>query len=174
MPFQDCIGAIDGAHVTARVPRSQAAAYRGRKHYTSQNVLATVDFDLEFTYVLAGWEGSAHDANILSDSMSRHDGINILDGKFYLGDDGYACRTGVLSPFRKTKYHLNEFSCRNYPRTPQELFNLGHSSLRVTVEWAFGALENRFKILDQKSFHPYPTQVKLVLVCCIIHNWILK
>ena len=57
MPFQDCIGAIDGTHVTARVLRSQAAAYRGRKHYTSQNVLAVVDFDLKFTYVLAGWEG---------------------------------------------------------------------------------------------------------------------
>lgn len=68
--FKDCIGAIDGTHVTARVSRSQSAAYRGRKHYTSQNVLADVDFDLKFTYVLAGWEGSAHDANILTDSMT--------------------------------------------------------------------------------------------------------
>nr|XP_020165190.1 putative nuclease HARBI1 [Aegilops tauschii subsp. strangulata] len=172
--FKDCIEAIDGTHVTARVPRSQSAAYRGRKHYTSQNVLAAVDFDLGFTYVLAGWEGSAHEANILTDSMSRPDGINIPDGKFYLGDAGYACRPGVLPSFRKTRYHLNEFSGRNFPRTPQELLNLRHSSLRVTVERAFGALKNRFKILDQKPFHPYPTQVKLVLACCILHNWILQ
>ncbi|SPT19060.1 unnamed protein product [Triticum aestivum] len=151
-----------------------SAAYRGRKHYTSQNVLAVVDFDLKFTYVLAGWEGSTHDANILTDSMSRPDGINIPDGKFYLGDAGYACRPGILSPFRKTRYHLNAFSGRNYPRTAQELFNLRHSSLRVTVERAFGALKNRFKILDQKPFHPYSTQVKLVLACCIMHNWILQ
>ena len=54
MPVPDCIGAID---VTARVLRSQAAAFKGMKHYTSQNVLALVDFDLKFTYVLAGWEG---------------------------------------------------------------------------------------------------------------------
>nr|XP_020183731.1 protein ALP1-like [Aegilops tauschii subsp. strangulata] len=165
--FKDCIGVIDGTHVTARVPRSQAASYRGRKHYTSQNVLVVVDFDLKFTHVLAGWEGSAHDVNILGDSMSHHDGINILDGKFYLGDAGYACRPGVLPPFRKTRYHLNEFVGRNYPRTPQELFSVRHSSLRVTVERAFGALKNRFKILDQKPFHPYPTQMKLVLACCI-------
>nr|XP_020164043.2 putative nuclease HARBI1 [Aegilops tauschii subsp. strangulata] len=142
----------DGTHVTARFPRSQSTAYRGRKHYTSQNVLAAVDFDLKFTYVLAGWEGSAHDANILTDSMSRPDGINIPDGKFYLGDAGYACRPGILPPFRKTR----------------------HSSLRVTVERAFGALKNRFKILDKKPFHPYSTQVKLVLACCILHNWILQ
>jgi hypothetical protein len=94
--LQDCIGAIDGTHVTAKVPRSMSAAFRGRKHYTSQNVLAAVDFDMRFTYVLAGWEGSAHHASILDDSLSRPDGLQIPDGKFYLGDAGYACRPGIL------------------------------------------------------------------------------
>jgi hypothetical protein len=66
------------------------AAFRGKKHYTSQNVLATVDFVMRFTYVLAGFEGSAHDASILADNLSRPDGLQIPDGKFYLGDAGYA------------------------------------------------------------------------------------
>ena len=157
----------------ARVPRVEAAAYRGRKHYTSQNVLAAVDFNMKFTYVLAGWEGSAHDASILGDSMSRADEINIPDGKFYLGDAEYACRPGLLPPFRGTRYHLNEFSLRNYSKDAKELFNLRHSSLGVTVERVFGALKNRFKILDQKPFHPFPNQVKLVLACCSLHNSIL-
>uniref|UniRef100_J3MEF8 DDE Tnp4 domain-containing protein n=1 Tax=Oryza brachyantha TaxID=4533 RepID=J3MEF8_ORYBR len=56
----------------------------------------------------------------------------------------------------------------------RELFNLRHSSLRVTIERAFGALKNSFKILYSKPFHPYKTQVKLVLACCILHNWILQ
>jgi hypothetical protein len=43
----------------------------------------------------------------------------------------------------------------------------------VTIERAFAALKNRFKIFDQKPFHTFPTQVKLVLACCILHNWIL-
>jgi hypothetical protein len=60
------------------------------------------------------------------------------------------------------------------PQNARELFNLRHSSLRVTVERAFGALKNRFRILDNKPFHPYKTQVKLVLACCILHNWILR
>ena len=34
-------------------------------------------------------------------------------------------------------------------------------------------MKNRFRILDNKPFHPYKTQVKLVLACCILHNWIL-
>ena len=42
--------------------------------------MATVDFDLKFTYVLAGWEGSAHDALILSDAVERNDGLSLPAG----------------------------------------------------------------------------------------------
>lgn len=100
--------------------------------------------------------------------------MSIFDvGKFYLVDAGYACRPGFLPPYRGTRYHLREYGGRNYPTNPRELFNLRHSSLRVTVERAFGALKNRFRIIDNKPFHPFSTQVKLVLACCILHNWIL-
>jgi hypothetical protein len=60
-----------------------------------------VDFDLKFTYVLAGWEGSVHDASILNDSLNRPDGIQFPEGKFYLGDTGYACWPGILPPLGK-------------------------------------------------------------------------
>lgn len=74
------MGAIDGTHVLARVPEKQRAAFMGRKHTTTQNVLAAVDFDLKFTYVLAGWEGSAHDALILADAIQRDDGLIVPQG----------------------------------------------------------------------------------------------
>lgn len=54
----------------------------GRKHSTTQNVLAAVDFDLRFTYVLAGWEGSARDALILADALQREDGLKVPEGTF--------------------------------------------------------------------------------------------
>ena len=56
-------------------------AFMGRKHTTTQNMLAAVDFDLRFTYVLAGWEGSAHDARILADALERVDGLRVAPGK---------------------------------------------------------------------------------------------
>jgi hypothetical protein len=123
-------------------------------------VLTAVDFGLKFTYVLAGWEGSAHDACILTDILNIPDGISLSHSKFYLGDAGYACRPRISpllpSPFRKTRYHLNEFSPRNIPQNVEELFNLRHGSLRVTIERAFASLKNRFKFLDQKPFHTSP------------------
>lgn len=75
------MGAIDGTHVLARVSEKHRLAFMGRKHTTTQNVLAAVDFDLRFTYVLAGWEGSPHDALILADALERDDGLRVPPGK---------------------------------------------------------------------------------------------
>ena len=55
------------------------------------------------------------------------------------------------------RYHLSEYDSRNLPTNARELFNLRHYSLRVTIERAFGALKNRFRILDNKPFNPYKT-----------------
>ncbi|XP_048134930.1 uncharacterized protein LOC115731731 isoform X2 [Rhodamnia argentea] len=75
--FKDCIGAIDGTHVRASVPLEIQGRFRGRKDGTTQNVLAAVTFDLRFSYVLAGWEGTAHDSRVLADALSKPDGLNI-------------------------------------------------------------------------------------------------
>jgi hypothetical protein len=56
------------------------SSFRGRKHYPTQNVLAALDFDLKFTYVLAGWEGSAHDATILADALEKQNGLKVPEG----------------------------------------------------------------------------------------------
>ena len=47
--------------------------------------MAAVDFDLKFTYVLAGWEGSAHDALILANALEREDGLKVPTGNSFLG-----------------------------------------------------------------------------------------
>ena len=69
--YQDCIGAIDGTHITVTVPEEDQLRYRGRKGIPTTNILAACDFDLLFTYVLTGWEGSAHDARIFLDTISN-------------------------------------------------------------------------------------------------------
>lgn len=149
-------------------------SFRGRKNYATQNVMAAVDFDLRFTYVLAGWEGTAHDALVLRDALTRANGLRVPQGKFYLVDAGYGAKPGFIPPFRNVRYHLNEWGS-NPVQNEKELFNLRHSSLRVTVERAFGSLKRRFKILDDATpFFPYATQVDIVVACCIIHNWVIN
>jgi hypothetical protein len=65
----------------ARVPRSRQQPFRGRHKDPTQNVMIVVDFDMKFTYVLAGWEGSAHDALILANALERNDGFVVPEGK---------------------------------------------------------------------------------------------
>jgi hypothetical protein len=63
--FEDCLGALDGTHIPIHVPLEDQARYRSQKGTLSQNVLAVCDFHMRFVYILAGWEGSAHDGRVL-------------------------------------------------------------------------------------------------------------
>ena len=59
------------------------SSYRNRHGTISQNVLAACNFDLEFIYVLSGWEGSAHDSKVLNDALSRRNGLKVPQGFFF-------------------------------------------------------------------------------------------
>ena len=44
------------------------------------NVLGACTPNMEFTYVLSGWEGSAHDGRVLRDALSRPNGLKVPQG----------------------------------------------------------------------------------------------
>lgn len=44
------------------------------------NVLGVCSPEMEFIYVLPGWEGSAHDGRILRDAISRPNGLKVPKG----------------------------------------------------------------------------------------------
>ncbi|XP_038692514.1 protein ALP1-like [Tripterygium wilfordii] len=69
-PFKNCVGAIDGTHIPAVIPKSDRGRFIGRKGTTTQNVMAACDFDMLYIFVSAGWEGSAHDARVFQDAIS--------------------------------------------------------------------------------------------------------
>ena len=43
-------------------------------------MFVAISFDLKFTYVLAGWEGSAYDSRVLNYAFARSGGFSIPDG----------------------------------------------------------------------------------------------
>ncbi|XP_023746176.1 uncharacterized protein LOC111894331 [Lactuca sativa] len=75
--FKNCVGAIDRTHVCVKVPNRDSPRYRDRKGYPVINVLAACSFDLKFTYVLTGWEGTASDSRIVKDTLKRDDKLLI-------------------------------------------------------------------------------------------------
>ncbi|KAG5063498.1 hypothetical protein JHK85_004681 [Glycine max] len=67
----DYIGAIDGTHIRVCVPSHLQGVYIGRKGYTTTNVMVVCDFSMCFTFVWAGWEGSAHDTKIFMEALRK-------------------------------------------------------------------------------------------------------
>ncbi|XP_062204812.1 protein ALP1-like [Phragmites australis] len=97
--FNNCIGAIDGTHIPVVVPAAKLVQHVGRHGYSTQNVLAICDFDMRFTFVVAGWPGSVHDMRVFNDAIQKYaDKFPFPShGKFYLVDSGYPNRTGFLA-----------------------------------------------------------------------------
>jgi hypothetical protein len=106
--FKDCRGAVDGSHIDAFVPDSLLASYRDRKGCLSQNILAACSFDMQFTYVLPGWEGSTSDSHVFDDA--RQHGLVILEGTYYVADAGFPLCDSLLVPYRGVRYHLREWA----------------------------------------------------------------
>ncbi|XP_066343234.1 uncharacterized protein [Miscanthus floridulus] len=173
MPFfQNCIGAIDGTHVPITIRQDKASPYRNRKGTLSQNVMFACDFDLKFTFISSGWEGSSSDAGVLRSALGK--GFTVPAGKFYLVDGGYANTPSFLAPYRGVKYHLSEFRRRgqrgNAYANYKELFNHRHAILRNHIERAFGVLKKRFLILKVGTHYPIETQVMIPAAAAVFHN----
>jgi hypothetical protein len=95
--FDGCIGTLDGTHLPVHVPEAGHAAFRNQKGVLSQNVLAVCTLDMEFVYVLAGWEGSASDSCVFEDALRK--GFTILKDHYYLADARYANCDMLLIPY---------------------------------------------------------------------------
>ncbi|KAF7124031.1 hypothetical protein RHSIM_Rhsim12G0122900 [Rhododendron simsii] len=148
----DCIGVIDGTHIDAKVPAREQIPYRGRHKTTSQNVMAACSFDMRFTYVLSGWEGTANDSRVLCECANNPAMEFPMAplGKYYVVDSGYQNMPGFLMPYKGELYHLSLFrGRRRLPTKEEEWFNYRHSSLRNVIKRCFGALKARFPIVKQ-------------------------
>ncbi|CAL1408226.1 unnamed protein product [Linum trigynum] len=169
--FKNCLGALDGTIVTVCATKENQERYRTLKGTIGMNVLGVVNQNLEFIYCLAGWEGSAHDGRVLRDALIRPNGLKVPKGFYYLCDAGYSNCEGVLSPFRGQRYHLKDWDGRR-PRTPEEMFNMRHSTTRNGVERAFGILKMRWAILRDTTWFLTKMVTKKVNACCLLHNFI--
>ncbi|KAG8478543.1 hypothetical protein CXB51_028307 [Gossypium anomalum] len=145
--FKNCLGALDGTHIKIRAPTIDKPRYRTRK-------------------------GSVADGRVLRDAISRRHGLKVPHGCYYLVDAGYTNCEGFLAPFRGQRYHLNEW-CQGYqPSTPEEFFNMKHASARNVIERCFGLLKLRWGILRSLSFYPVRVHNRIIIACCLLHNFI--
>ncbi|PPD98525.1 hypothetical protein GOBAR_DD04434 [Gossypium barbadense] len=149
--FKNCLGALDGTHIKIRVPTVDKPRYRTRKGDIATNTLGVCTPEMQFVYVLPGWEGSVADGRVLRDAISRRHGLKVPHGCYYLVDAGYTNCERFLAPFRGQQYHLNEWHQGYQPSSPQEFFNMKHVSARTfnaDTEFKAGYLNELEKMLE--------------------------
>ncbi|XP_060959214.1 protein ALP1-like [Cannabis sativa] len=146
----NCLGALDGTHNRVRVLMDDKPKYRTQKSKIATNVLGVCSKDMKFIYVLPCWEDFAVD------------------------DARYTNCKRFLASYRGQRYHLNYWEDGNPPKNPQEYFNMKHSSVRNVIERCFGPIKNRWAILRSSSFYPIKTQNRIILACCLLHNFIRR
>jgi hypothetical protein len=59
--------------------------------------MCACNFDLNFTFISCGWEGSTFDVGVLWFALPK--GFHVPEGKFYLVDGGYANTTSFIAPY---------------------------------------------------------------------------
>jgi hypothetical protein len=130
------------------------------------------NFDIEFLYILARWEGSAHDGTVLRDAQYNK-GFKTPLKRYWLRDAGYSNTDTVLVLYRSTRYHLKEQQLGGKkPENSKELFNLRHTSLRNVIEQIFGVLKRKYQILCTLLEYSINTQTRIILACTALHNWV--
>ncbi|KAL2226715.1 UNVERIFIED_CONTAM: hypothetical protein Sindi_2030200 [Sesamum indicum] len=188
--FKGCLGALDGTFIDVRVPEHEKGRYQTRKGHVSLNVLDVCNPNMKFIYVLSGWEGSAADSHVLRDAVHRPGGLRVSLGLiFELHDPRWkwfkpqlllprtlncneivhtrllclmqANAEGFLTPYRGVRYHLCEWDAGvRGPQNYREFFNLKHASAHG---WG---------ILRSQSFYLIKVQSRIILACCLPHNFL--
>ena len=172
--FADCIRALDSTHLPIAIKGGykQQAPWRGGKGILTQNVLAAVNFNINFVYVLARWEGTAHNCKVINSAKKK--GFKAPQGRYYLANAGYSNTSITLVPYRGVQYHLCKQAQANMrPQNAKELFNLRHAGLRNVIERTFGIFKRRFRYFKAaRQNFPLATQILLVYTLTAVHNFL--
>ncbi|KAI3465065.1 hypothetical protein Pfo_021728 [Paulownia fortunei] len=158
--FNCCLGALDDTYIKVRVPQTDKTQYRNKKRKITINILGVCDENIKFVY-------------ILSDAISRPNGLRVPSGNYYQCDCGYTNDAGFLAPYRGVRYYLDEWDeGTSAPQNYRELSNLKHAKVCNVIERSFGLLKSRWTILRSNFYYLFKTQNCIIMVCCLLHNFI--
>ncbi len=167
-----CLGAVDGTHIAIKPPLGYEVDYYNYKKHHSIIMLATVNSDLLFTYTNIGAPGRSNDSSIYNrSSLAQIIEAPIYDNHFMMINNiKIRCHLIADSAFSLNKTLIKPFPER--PNMPKEYSNFNYrlSRARCSVERAFGALKNRFRLLHKKIEFDIKNITNLVKAAVILHN----
>ena len=175
--FPNCLGALDGKHVTIRAPPRSGSTYFNYKHTFSIVLMALVDSDYRFLYVDVGCNGRISDGGVFA-GCTLHDALERRT--CHIPPPSPLPASDQLAPYTivaDAAFPLKEYITKPFPdrrlTDDKRIFNYRLSRARRVVENAFGILANRFQVLLKTIALQDTAKVEaVVLACCALHNFL--
>ena len=179
--FPNCLGAVDGKHISVNKPPESGTLFHNYKGYFSIVLLALVDANYKFIAVNIGEYGANTDSNVFRNSTWGEKFINNqLDmpgpkklpdlhdegplPHVIIGDEAFPCLHNLLRPYPR-------YDNKTLPK-PEAIFNYRLCRARMPVECAFGILAQRFCIFNRRIPLCTDNADKVVKAATVLHNYL--
>lgn len=172
--LKGAVGIIDCTSIPIVVPTrdrkdGNAYVYHNRKCQASLSVQAitTCEDCPRFLSIFGACPGSYYDTRIFYESsVYKNLGKFLEPDEFLMGDCGYFIKPWMMRGWSNSE--LKEDNPRNIHRRS---FNRLYSSVRISIERAFGILKARFQGLSKKIwFRRLEDYQSCIHACAILHN----
>lgn len=174
--FPNCIGIIDGKHVTIRAPADGAEMFVNHKGFHSIVLLAVCNASYKFTYVDVGAYGS-EDYNVFANTKFGQDVLSdrlefpenrSIGGTtklpyFLIGDDAFPLCKRIMKPYNGKHVKKDEIT-----------FNNRLNKARRCMDNTLGILSWKWACLQRTLWCKPDRAQKIVFACCLLHNFLMR
>lgn len=174
--FPNCVGEVDGKHITIQAPSNSGSLYFNYKKTFSIVLMALVDASYNFIAVDVGSYGKNSDGDIFANSNL---GNKLQQGTLGIPGNSPLPGTSIETPHvivGNEAFPLKTYLMRPYPgqnlNNDKRIFNYRLSRASRIVENTFGILTQKLRIYNRR-IQANPENVdNIVLATCILHNFI--
>jgi hypothetical protein len=163
--FEQCVGFLDSTCSEIRRPKeNQDLYYRGDKAYhniLNQLVVDPLGRNIHLTF---GGQGSRNDRGFFNESvLYSNQNEHFSPGEYLIADGGFRGNGSVVCPFNRNEV-------RGEDRNNRARFNQNLRSSRVTVEWGFGFIHNKWEIFNRRWKYEKDEIGITLYVACLLAN----
>lgn len=170
--FIGAVGKIDKTDIVLHYKPSSKylgeTFWNWKKRY-ALDLCAVCDSSRSFTYMLAGWPNSAHDACVFaSTSIHCESDSYFLAEEYLLGDAAYTNTSHMVTPYKAPASNMRA----------NKRFNQKLSSVQIDIKHAFGMLKGCWQSLTAmrcriQNSASYAYAVEWITACVVLHNILL-
>ena len=175
--FNNCVGAIDGKHVTIQCPPRGGSMYYNYKKFHSIVLMATVNACYQFIMVDIGDYGRLCDASVFANSKLGYainnnllnlpndrqlEGTNMYYPYVFVGDDAFPLKKCLMKPYPGKNLSIAQITT-----------NYRISRARRIVENAFGIASSRFRVFRKAINASVKTATEVTKAVVVLHNFLM-